>query len=443
MYTTAMAIGVIFASLKYDVCIPLLLEKEKAYKMAWICVVINILVAGLVLIIVLLFGREILSFLGIQLAGRLWLVLVSMGILFGGFLQTVNSLCIKMQTYHGISFSKGTTGIFMASLQVITGYSGWRHLGLPLSDVISRASAIIPSACSVGRGWLHSLRTLDLGGCIALVKENKTFPLLMMPSSLMNLLATQSLLLWGPKLFTIAETGAFFLAFRSLVMPGSLVATAISQVFLGKVASASKETERAAFTFSVIVGLLTIVTPLYFGVMLHGAQLFPIVFGPQWDLAGEYASIIAPQVLIWLPATATSSMFLISRKLLQSLLINTSYFILTIVALAWGSWRHSFIEAVTLLSIMSICLSTGSLAWFARLANINISKLVCAYIHSALQVNGAFLAAQFMLARISPIGSLVLWVSGTPIVLFVTMRKARNEMNVFNTSTLSVPSVIK
>ena len=64
--------------------------------------------------------------------------------------------------------------------------------------------------------------------------ERWAFARVMTGASFLNALSLQVPFLLIPALFDLQSSGQYFLAYRILVLPGSLVAAAVSQVFFGE-----------------------------------------------------------------------------------------------------------------------------------------------------------------------------------------------------------------
>jgi lipopolysaccharide exporter len=425
-YATWLGLGFIVASLRYDACIPLVETDREAFQIAWVCLCVTAILAGAVAVLGVTGDVIARSWFGIS-GMKYLLCWIGGGILAGGVFQITGAICVRKQQFKGLATARSGMGIILATSQVSLGLAGFRSIGLLLSDVLSRAFTIVPTVWSLRSEYAGALHGLTASKMVALLRRFWYFPAYVLPSALMNIMSTQALLLWGPKLFSLSETGAFFLAYRSLFLPGSLVAQAVSQVFLGRIAATTENNERTRSTFAVLLVLLAVGTPIYLGVFHHALYLFPFVFGPEWDLAGAYAFLMAPHLLLWLPATATSSILLVNRKFSQSLLINLAHLCLTLGGLYWGFTRNSYFEAVGVLSVLSIVLYGFGICWFASLEKVPLSNLLAAYIRSSLAWNLPFLLLQLLVAQISVAAAAALWLVLLPLVVLLSVRSARSE----------------
>ena len=82
-------------------------------------------------------------------------------------------------------------------------------------------------------------------------------------------------------------------------MPSSLIGNSISQVFFQEATKEKQQTGRAVKIFSSTVKKLIIIGLPCFGVLFFIVEdLFVIVFGEEWRIAGTYAKIVTPLFFI-------------------------------------------------------------------------------------------------------------------------------------------------
>ena len=91
-----------------------------------------------------------------------------------------------------------------------------------------------------------------------------------------------------PLLFDLDATGQYFMAYRMLVLPASLVAAAVSQVFFGEASHRRERPEAMRDLAKRAASVLFIVSiPTYTIAAVAGPSLFVVLLGDQWQEAGE------------------------------------------------------------------------------------------------------------------------------------------------------------
>ena len=199
----------------------------------------------------------------------------------------------------------------------------------------------------------------------------------MTAASLLNALSLQVPFLLIPILFDLDSSGQYFLAYKILVLPASLVAAAVSQVFFGEASFRRSDPERLKILArGAAVSLFVFSIPTYGVVTVAGSTLLQSVFGARWDTAGLLAQIMAPSIILWSVANPISSLLLIGRRERESLAFTAAELLLKSASLIVGGLAHNLILGITILSITSILLEIGALWRFLRVAAVSLGELV-------------------------------------------------------------------
>ena len=137
-------------------------------------------------------------------------------------------------------------------------------------------------------------------------------PKYILPTALLDVLTLQLPVILIGAWYGSSEAGQFSLAWRVLVMPASLVGTAIGLVFFQRFSFVWPDAH-AAWTLLIrvwkilaIIGFLPMIV-----LMLFGENLFSIIFGPNWAMSGKMAVILAPMLFASLLHSPTSTAFIV------------------------------------------------------------------------------------------------------------------------------------
>ncbi|WP_448377633.1 lipopolysaccharide biosynthesis protein [Fervidobacterium sp.] len=143
----------------------------------------------------------------------------------------------------------------------------------------------------------------------------RSFPLLQLPSSFLNMMALMApvpvfVALYGP-----AVGGALALAQRAVGLPVSLVGGAVADVFYGRVAELARTDPQRVRPFLVQTSVRLLLLALPFGLALGIAAPFLAtwVFGEPWALTGKMMSIMAPWMVAQLAVSPVSRVVFLSR----------------------------------------------------------------------------------------------------------------------------------
>jgi O-antigen/teichoic acid export membrane protein len=198
-------------------------------------------------------------------------------------------------------------GIFQAAWSVGLGVAGAAPLGLASSLAAGRAAGMV----GLGFGGLTSTwgqpRSLWLR--IRIVwRRYKRFPLVVAWARLVNGIGLQLPVLLVGALYGSVALGLLALTLRVLASPVGMVADATSQYFESTFASRLRNQEGGLFrmvvTLSIRLALVGAIPTL--AIAVFGRQLYEFVFGAQWGIAGDFASIVVVGYFVQLIVSPTS-----------------------------------------------------------------------------------------------------------------------------------------
>jgi O-antigen/teichoic acid export membrane protein len=236
----------------------------------------------------------------------------------------------------------------------------------------------------------------------------------MTSASLLSTLSLQAPFLLIPAFFDLASSGQYFLAFRMLALPASLVVAAVGQVFFGEASHRRINPKRLHdLSHDAAASLLVFSIPTYAVVMVAGQALIVTVFGPEWQLAGLYAQIMAPSLILWTVANPMSSLPLVGRRERQSLLFTAAELGLKVLALMIGAWFHSLTLGIVVLSITSVLIEGAAMWRFLRIASVRLEELarpVARIIGSTVPFLALLLLVGQALPVALPVAAVIAWV---------------------------------
>lgn len=187
-----------------------------------------------------------------------------------------------------------------------------------------------------------------------LVRRYWRFPLVFMPSGLLNALGSQLPLILIATWFGAASAGELAMAQRLVFIPVTLIGASIGEVFgaelsarirgsLGENARLYLKTSlRMSYVALLVVPVLLIAAP----------AVLPFILGDLWPDSGLYAQAMAISVGLGLIATPVSKVFVTLQRSFPSIAVDISRLVLIGIA-AWvaHSLDMSAIEATWLLYI--------------------------------------------------------------------------------------------
>jgi O-antigen/teichoic acid export membrane protein len=266
-------------------------------------------------------------------------------------------------------------GIGQAVGQAAFGIARVGPIGLIVGDIAGR----VLGTEQLFRPLLGVLRSTRLTMRMArtYARERWGFARVMTAASLLNALSLQVPFLLIPAFFDLESSGQYFLAFRILVLPASLVSAAVSQVFFGEASLRRADTRRLHdLARNAAVSLFVFSIPTYMTVLVAGPALIDAVFGSRWAVAGSYAQVLVPGLIFWSVASPISTLLLVGRRERESLAFTAAELGMKTGALLVGAWLHSLIAGLVVLTVVTVLINIAALWRFLRVASVSLRELV-------------------------------------------------------------------
>jgi O-antigen/teichoic acid export membrane protein len=374
VYAALLSVFVAGAALRYDLAIPLATDASEAVHLLALSTAVAVVVSAGLALLVGLAGTQIVTALGAAPLGP-FVMLLPASLFVASTAQAIGSWGVFHRSFGGLGRMRALQGVAQAVCQTVFGLLHAGAGGLILGDVTGRLVGIEQLA----RPLVRTLRTTSVTftGIRRCARERWGFGRVMTTASLLNALSMQLPFLVLPAMFDLASSGQYFLAYRLLVLPASLVAAAVSQVFYGEASHRRDDPRRLHdLALNVSVSLFVFSIPTYLTVMIAGPALIEMVFGPTWDLAGTCARIIAPGLIFWSVASPISSLPLVGRRERESLVFTGAELCLKAGALGVGAATGSLVVGLIVLTLATVGINIAALWRFLRVATVSLRDLV-------------------------------------------------------------------
>lgn len=293
LYLSVVTLLIVIPSLRYDVAI-LRARDIELPALLRLCLYANIGTAALLLVI---------GYGSVELAPRsflanapfpIWMPVLAMAI--SGGAQVLLYVAIRDERFKVNASSKIAQSICYASGGVALGVGQFGTNGLIVADMTGRLANL---------GWLYRWfrqRTpMPVSGRVPLrsvAHRYREYPLIALPGGIANSAGGVLTPIMIYATFTAGVAGQYGLVDRVLPLPVALVAVAVSQAYMGQLSTALRiGGDGAHVQFRGLVKWLAMLGILpTIAVMLFAGPIFELLFGTEWQLAGNLAQIMAPAV---------------------------------------------------------------------------------------------------------------------------------------------------
>lgn len=246
----------------------------------------------------------------------IWAVLLAGFSLFAfGATAVLRYWLIRLGRFDVIARVTMGQSVARAVSQVGLGAVGLGLLGLLVGDLVGRLAGLGRLVRAAWPGLLTAMREPLARPLSRISAEYAQFPLVGVPSSLLNALASHVPTPLLVAHYGLPAAGFFSLVQRVLAVPLSVVGASVADALLSRMSQhargASQEAERL-FRLTAL-GLLAIGVPIAIMVVLVGPPAFEIIFGTQWRDAGRIAAVMAPWYTAALVVSPLSRVVLVYR----------------------------------------------------------------------------------------------------------------------------------
>ncbi len=374
IYSASLTVMLAVSSLRFDLAVPIADDAREAVHLLLFSVLVALITSIVLGVVLLLWGSRIAQFAGAsQLAPLLWLLPIALFV--ASISQGVASWAVYHRTFPALGRMRAIQGlaqaIFQSGLGVVRAGPG----GLIVGDVVGR----VLGTEQLIRPLVATLRItqVDIRLMLRQARARWGFARVMSVASLLNALSLQVPFLLIPGLFDLDSSGEYFLAYRMLVLPASIVGAGVSQVFFGEASHRRDDRKRLHdIALNVAVSLLVFSIPTYTIVMVGGPDMIELLFGSRWATAGTYAQIMAPSLILWSVASPISTLLLVGRREAESLAFTLAELLLKAASLLLGAVTGSLIVGIVALSLATILINIGALWRILRVAGASVLDLV-------------------------------------------------------------------
>jgi len=328
LYMSVASILSVVATGRYELAIMLPKKDEDAINIVALSIMISFFVSFITLLIVFFFNASLTSLLGNPEISA-WLYFVPLTVLLTGIYQSFNYWSNRKKEYKRLATSRVVQSGVTATTNLGMGFNGFGASGLIVGGVLGQgvATAVLGRLVfGEDKERLKSVRKLKV---FALAKRYVKFPIFNLPNAIIDGLRVSGINILIAKYFVIATLGQFSLAWKMVQVPLSLIGGSLSQVFFQQIAQADK-VELHSIVWNFLKKLFVISFPIFIFIYLFSGELFTFIFGEEWKLAGEAASIMAPWFLLNFLSMPMAHVFIVMNKQEVVLIVSIVYMILPI-----------------------------------------------------------------------------------------------------------------
>jgi len=352
LYMSVAGIFSTIATARYESAIILPKKDSDAMHIVILSILISFLLSVFVFIVILFFNKEIAEILKNKEISNL-LYFIPLTILFSGFYQSFTYWSNRKKQYKRLSMSKIVQSFTVGSVKTGMGISDFTFAGLIVGNVIGQGVATIFLGKFIFDEEKKIFTKLNSLKIIAMFYKYISFLKFSTPGAFFQTISTNSMAIFINILFSTSIVGFYSFANSMLRAPLRLIFLSLSQVYRQEAAKLyyKGSYELLVYTNRLQKKMLYTLVPFMIFVFLFSPMLFKIIFGLEWEIAGEYVRYFLPLVFFSSLFTPISSLVDILGKQKFELYWKISFFIFQISSLYISSLYFNFEISILIMSI--------------------------------------------------------------------------------------------
>jgi O-antigen/teichoic acid export membrane protein len=373
VFTSLIGIISIVICMRYEFAIMLAEDDTDAINIFALCLIIAFGISAVAGVVLLFVGHPLVNFLkSPNFYSFLWLIPIAL--LIQGFFAALNYWNSRTKHFGRLSIARVSASITTSVLPIGLAFMGGANAAVLIFSYLAGTFvfASVLGAQVLKENSALFIRSIQGSRIVANLKRYRKFPLVDSWSSFINNLSWQLPSLMLLYFFSETVVGYYSLSNRVIVLPMTLLGSAIAQVFYQRTAELRSNPENLSKSVELVFRRLSALG-LFPAVILGiaGPELFRIIFGANWVEAGRYAQILSPWMFILFISSPLSNLFATLERQELALMVNSVILGTRFVALIIGGLTHNIYLTLIIWSASGVLVYGGLALWLLKLTQVS------------------------------------------------------------------------
>ena len=291
LYMVVSTLAGTLSTFQYNNAIIIAEDEEEAKNVLKLSMIINVGISFLSTLVIMFTSGEICKFYNAPDL-RKWLFFIPVSIFFAGVNLIMSSWGIRKKEFRVIAGNRVYISLLSPLLSISIGYFVAGPLGLFVGFLIGQ---LVPTLRMV---YLFYYKyeldfAINLANLKKVSKKFRNFPKYSLPADFINNFSNQMPVMILSVIGGTGVVGWYGMAVRMMVLPSTLIANSIGEVFRQRAAKDYLTEGSCRPIFLKVFKILLVVSILPFTLLIYfGPELFSFLFGAKWIGAGEIVSIV-------------------------------------------------------------------------------------------------------------------------------------------------------
>lgn len=314
--TSIVSVLSVAGSGKYESGILVAKDKLEAAHLAALAVLVGLIIMAVVWPVVqLLLGNQLTLWMKEPGLSR-WLFVCPISAFSIIVFNVYNEWCVREKYFKALSVNKMVNAGATTLGKVFLGFVRLVSQGLVIGDMAGRIVSALGCAFRAFRSDGATFRQVRLSGIRQCAAKYKEFPIYTMPGRLLNTLGQSMPVLLLTAFFSSEHSGYFSMAMMVFVLPIAVIGNTLGDVYRQR---ANEEYQASGQCIKSFDKLLKLTALMGFGALALLVWFLPwlmqVILGHDWYVAGQYAQILAPSMVLSFIAGPLSGLFIVANKL--------------------------------------------------------------------------------------------------------------------------------
>lgn len=363
LYSLYMSVMTLIASVatgRYELSVMLPERDEDAAHLAIFSIVLAFFLAALIAIMLFFFGNPLAVLFG---RGEIvaWLYWIPAAIVFAAIFQVCIIWISRKEQYVAVSSSRIGQSIITVATQLFVGIGKYYSGGLIIASLVGQG---VTAVLLVLFCWRHERAKFVIAGwsnSFQLAKKYRKFLLFNTPYTLLGNFS-KSFVIYALSAFSSNTVVGFFGLARSVMfLPLGLVTNSVGQVYFKKAALTIGTPALEIITVQILIKITGLITLPFLFFSYWAPEIFAIVFGEQWKVAGQYATALAPVAFTYLYASWPDRLYEVMGKQEIALYLQIISDVLLVSAVFGALWLG--LSPLVSVWIYSLLFAAYNVAW--------------------------------------------------------------------------------
>lgn len=357
---------------QYEVAIVLPKSNRNAINIMVLAISAMLITISLLIGVTILFDNQITNILGNSKILP-WLPLIPLHLFLIGFSEIISYWLMRGKSFNSLAAAEVWQAVILNSIQI----SAVLLFQSNASGLIGGLIAGQFVACLVlfKRFWQQNGFTIIQQPVqpiclLALANKYKKYPLFTTWPILLDRFRFALPVILMTQEFSLVDTGFYFLCWRLLQLPSSIMGVAVGKVLFQKLSEDSRSQDGIAKTISSAFFCLLTITVIPFTILFFfGPALFTLFFGEQWRIAGRMS-----QILVF----SSASQFVVVPLTQVFGILNKQELV--------AVWKLGSVLFTSI--ILSIAVKLKDITWFCVAISVNDILIYSIYLMLVFYVSG-------------------------------------------------------